>query len=128
MIKNKFVISLVSLFLICSFASGQIKSSSAPQDTLKIAYKEILANDSYKSEKVNRKTKLIVGTALMVSCGVLSYYCHKQADNYYSQYLHSGSISQMNNKFFLTEKYDRYKGMMTIGIEIGFLINVWAFL
>lgn len=128
---NKSNIVVFLLFLLSAVAVGQHSfqnSSFVKHDTLKIVYKEILSNDSYKTNKLSWNKKRVLGTVLMVSCGVLSYYCHEQAESYYSRYLHSGSIEQMNKHFDRAEKYDRYKGIASIGVEIGFLLNVWSFL
>ena len=112
-----------------AFAQGPQKIYAwAPQDTLEIAFKEVLTNDGYKAQKLVWTKKRVIGTALMVTFGAVAYYYHQQAEDSYSKYLRAGSFSQLNKHFTETEKFDRLKGAAGIGIEIGFLLNVWSFL
>ncbi len=120
---------IVLLLVTVSLSHGQMweNESTLKIDTLKIAYKEILKNESYQAEKLSWNKKRIIGTALMISFGALAFYYHKKADDSYSKYLESGHIPTMKNYFKNTQRFDRYKGYAFIGIEIGFALNVWSF-
>jgi len=118
------------LFLFANSALAQMSKPKyvwESQDTLKIAYKTILTNDSYQPQKLKWNQKRVIGTALMVTCSALAYYYHQKAESSYERYLDTGSIAEMNTLFRETEKYDQLKGFAGIGIEIGFLLNVWSF-
>jgi hypothetical protein len=124
------IIVILSVIFSADLATAQMPAPTyawQKKDTLEIAYKEILQNDNYAAQKLSWNKKRIVGTALMIGFGALTYYYHHKAESSYSSYLNSGSISQMDAHFNRTEEYDKLKGLASIGVEIGFLLNVWSF-
>lgn len=129
---NKINIILITLFVLFNqVLFSQVTENSyfwSKKDTVEIVYKEILQNKSYKTPKLTWNTKRLVGTSMMVTFGVLTYYYHQQADDAFSRYKRSGSISEMNSYFKKAEKFDTFKGAASIGIQVGFMLNVWSFL
>jgi len=93
---------------------------------LKIHHKNVLLSNQYGKNRINWNLKKTIGTSLMISCSILAYYCDDQADKYYSRYLATGDIDKMNDYYDKTEKFDNYKNLAYVGIEIGFCINVWS--
>ncbi|MBN1481161.1 hypothetical protein EH223_01730 [candidate division KSB1 bacterium] len=127
---NLGVFILLGLFIFADATWAQVperKYAWQKQDTLKIVYKDVLNNDNYNAQKLDWNKKRVIGTALMLGFGALTYYYHQRAESSYSSYLNSGSISQMDAHFKRTEKFDKLKGLAGIGVEIGFLLNVWSF-
>lgn len=121
---------VLGLFIVADAVWAQMsepKYAWQKEDTLKIVYKDVLNNDSYNAQKLAWNKKRIIGTTLMLGFGVLTYYYHQKAESSYSSYLNSGSISHMNAHFERAEKFDKLKGLAGIGIEIGFLLNIWSF-
>lgn len=128
-------INIIGIFLFGVFFAGKVAYAQGPEtkypwqppDTLKIVAKAVLPNDHYAEQKLTWNKKRVLGTALMLGFGALTYYYHQKAEESYSNYLKSGSFSQMNAYFEQAEKFDQLKGAASIGLEIGFLFNVWSF-
>lgn len=125
--KIKIVIlsSLIFVYLCQAQYQTDLQSGST-RDSLKIYHKDVLLNNKYTPQKFEWNSTLTLGTALMVSSGILSYYLDERADEYYSRYLKTGNFEKMDQYYDKAQKYDSFKGIAYIGIEIGFFINVWA--
>ena len=123
---------IFSIFILCSLGFSQvaIPYRSNSKGNLKIHHKEILLKDKYNNRKneqtLNWNLSKTIGSSLMLSCGILYYYFDHQADNNYEKYLDTGNISEMHNYYRKTKKYDKYKRLSWIGIEVGFFINAWS--
>jgi hypothetical protein len=127
---KRVIFGLIWLFLFASHLPAQMpmpKYSWSSEDTLKIAYKKTLVNESYKAQKLGWNKKRIIGTAAIITFGALAYYYHQQANESYLKYKKSGDLTKMNAYYRQTERYDMVKGISGVGIEIGFLLNIWSF-
>ena len=121
---------MIGVVLLTNMAPAQMptpKYAWQKPDTLEIAYKEVLKNDNYAAQKLSWNKKRVIGAAMMIGFGAITYYYHQKAESSYSSYLSAGSISQMDAHFKRTQEFDKLKGLASIGVEIGFLLNVWSF-
>lgn len=119
-------LTLIIAFNLCFGQFAFRLPEKKDDDSLKIAHKDVLLNTGYKPQKLRWNLTRTIGTSLMISFGVLSYYLDEQADKNYARYLETGDLEKMKKYYKKTKKYDRYKGISYIGIEIGFFINVWS--
>ena len=118
---------IIFIAILTTYLFGQppFKSERVTSD-LKIHHKQVLLKDNYNSSKLKWKKENTIGTILMLSCGALSYYFNEEADKYYSRYLETGNRNKMNSFYDKTKKYDNYKYLSYLGLEIGVAINFWA--
>jgi len=100
---------------------------TASADTLQVQHPELLRIETAPRQTIPWTRQQTIGIWTMAAFGILAWYLDNEADRAYDDYLHSGSIADMDRLFQKAQQLDRLTGWAYAGAELGFLFTVFSF-